>query len=46
MFDPLTTIGGLLGMLLEIVNTTVIAYLIPIMQLVIYPLQAILQLFL
>lgn len=45
MFDPLTTIGGLLGMLLEIVGTTTTAYLIPIMQLVIYPLLAFLQLF-
>ena len=43
MFDPLTTIGGLLGMLIEIVSTTTSAFFLPITQLVIYPLLAILQ---
>jgi hypothetical protein len=43
MFDPLTTIGGLLGMLIEIVSTTVNAFFLPVAQLVVYPLLAILQ---
>lgn len=42
MFDPLTTIGGLLGMLLDIVSTTTTAIFLTTMQLLVYPLSALL----
>ena len=40
MFDPLATIGGLVGMLADIVGTTISAIFLPTMQLLVYPLLA------
>lgn len=45
MFDPSATINGLFNMLADITFTGVSAMLLPIVWLVVYPLQAILSLF-
>lgn len=45
MFDPLATLGGLLGMLFGILGTTLSALLLPVSSLIISPLLSILQLF-
>jgi hypothetical protein len=44
-FDPLTNLGGLLGMLLDIVTTTIAALLLPFVNLVVVPIQTVLQRF-
>ncbi len=43
MLDPVTTISSLLGMVVDIVNTTIVAFFLPTVQLVIYPLLALLE---
>lgn len=43
MFDPALTISSLLEMVLGIVDTTLTAFLLPVMQLVVYPMAAVLQ---
>ncbi len=45
MFDPLTNLSGLLGILLDIVGTTVSAVLLPFTELLINPLLSIFSLF-
>ena len=46
MFDPLTNLSAMLGMLLEILGTTLTALTLPFTSLIIVPLLEIVQLFL
>ncbi len=42
MFNPLENLAGLLGMFLDIVGTTATAFLTPLVQLIVYPIAAVL----
>jgi hypothetical protein len=43
MFDPVINLGSLLGMVLDILGTTITAFLLPFMTVVVVPIQSILQ---
>lgn len=43
MFDPALNLSSLLAMLFDIVSTTITAFFLPFVSLVLVPLQAILQ---
>ena len=45
MFDPLTTLSGLLGMFLDILGTTLTAFFLPTVSLILFPLLNLLLLF-
>jgi hypothetical protein len=45
MFNPIETLSGLLGMLVDIVGTSLGAMLVPTMSLLVQPLLSILTLF-
>lgn len=45
MFDPLLNLSTLLGMFLDLVGSTVAAFLLPVGSLLVYPVLSILQLF-
>lgn len=44
MFDPFLTVSSAIGILFEIMSTTIAAFLLPIETLVLYPLASILGL--
>jgi hypothetical protein len=45
MFDPVTNLTSMLGMVFDIVSTTVLALALPFLTLVVGPIQSILTLF-
>ena len=46
MFDPVANLASLLSIFLDLVGTTVSAFLLPVTHLIVYPLLSVLQLFL
>lgn len=45
MFNPVETLAGLLNILFEVVGTALTAFLLPTIQLIVYPTLSVLSLF-